>query len=38
MRVGQTPNDAVVVGHELDLAPGMQTVGVTSVAGFRWTR
>jgi hypothetical protein len=24
------------VSREIDLAPGMETVGVTSVAGFRW--
>jgi hypothetical protein len=30
--------DLAVVGHEIDLAPGIETVGVTSVAGFRWTR
>jgi hypothetical protein len=28
----------VVVGHEIDLAPRTDTVGVTNVAGFRWTR
>ena len=27
--------DLVLVGHEIDLAPGIGTVGVTSVAGFR---
>jgi hypothetical protein len=26
------------VGHEDHLAPGIETVGVTSVTGFRWTR
>ena len=30
--------DFVVVGHEIDLAPGNGTLGVTSLTGFRWTR
>jgi hypothetical protein len=28
----------VVAGHEIVLAPGMETVGVTSVAGFQRAR
>ncbi len=28
----------LVVGHEIDLACGNRRMGVTSVAGFRWTR
>jgi hypothetical protein len=36
--IALSPFDPVVVGHEIDLAPGLETVGVTSVARFRWTR
>jgi hypothetical protein len=27
-----------VVDRDLDLVPDMETMGVTSLAGFRWTR
>jgi hypothetical protein len=28
----------VVTGHEINIALDIKTMGVTSVAGFRWTR
>src|SRR6185436_11005201 len=31
------PGDWPVVGHDIDLAPGLRMVGVTSVTGFQWT-
>src|ERR1700685_14823 len=30
--------NSVVVGHELNLTRNVEMMGVTSVAGFRWTR
>jgi len=27
----------MILGHDINLAPDIETVGVTSVAGFRWT-
>ena len=30
--------DSVVAGHEINLTPDVEIMGVTSVAGFRWIR
>src|SRR5262249_60282933 len=36
--VGSSCSDPAIVGHEIHLTPGLRGVGVTSLAGFRWTR
>jgi hypothetical protein len=34
----RSSDDLTVRGHEIYLVPGVETVGVTNVAGFQWIR